>query len=76
MGTNQLVGRDLQKLRKAAAEILREELEGGTNEGATESGRRESSSGMETQQQTCHIPLWDGHAAERIAEIILRREPL
>jgi UDP-N-acetylglucosamine 2-epimerase (non-hydrolysing) len=74
MGTNQLVGRDLQKLRKAAAEILREELEGGTNQGAIEGGRRESSSGMETRQQTCHIPLWDGHTAERIAEIILRRE--
>jgi len=74
MGTNQLVGRDLQKLRKAAAEILKEELEGGTNQGAIEGGRRESSSGMETRQQTCHIPLWDGHTAERIAEIILRRE--
>ena len=76
MGTNQLVGRDLQKLRKAAAEILREELEGGTNQAGSDSGGRESRSGIETQEQTCHIPLWDGHAAERIAEIILRRETL
>ena len=66
MGTNQLVGRDLQKLRKAAAEIVRQELEDGRNEGGTE--RR----GIETRQQPCHIPLWDGHSAERIAEIILR----
>jgi UDP-N-acetylglucosamine 2-epimerase (non-hydrolysing) len=76
MGTNQLVGRDLQKLRKAAAEILREELEGETNLAGTESGGRESGSGIETQHQTCQIPLWDGHAAERIAEIILQRETL
>lgn len=67
MGTNQLVGRDLQKLRKAAAEILKEEFEGGTNRGGTGKGR------IKTQHQQCRIPLWDGHAAERIAEIILRR---
>ena len=76
MGTNQLVGRDLQKLRKAATGILREELEGGTNQAGTESGGTESRSGTETRHHTCHIPLWDGHAAERIAEIILRRETL
>jgi UDP-N-acetylglucosamine 2-epimerase (non-hydrolysing) len=68
MGTNQLVGRDLQKLRKAAAEILRQELEDGPKQARTEKR------GTETQHRPpCHIPLWDGHAAERIAEIVLRR---
>jgi UDP-N-acetylglucosamine 2-epimerase (non-hydrolysing) len=67
MGTNQLIGRDLQKLRNAAAEILKPEFEGGTNRGGTGKGR------IKTQHQQCRIPLWDGHAAERIAEIILRR---
>jgi UDP-N-acetylglucosamine 2-epimerase (non-hydrolysing) len=62
MGTNQLVGRDLQKLRNAAAEILNEQLEGGT--------KRYERNG---QLQPCRIPLWDGHAAERITEIILRQ---
>jgi UDP-N-acetylglucosamine 2-epimerase (non-hydrolysing) len=59
MGTNQLVGRDLQKLRNAAAEILSQKLEGGTK---YETNR---------QRPQCRIPLWDGHAAERIAEIIV-----
>jgi UDP-N-acetylglucosamine 2-epimerase (non-hydrolysing) len=49
-GTNQLVGRDLERLRSAAGEILR-------------GGRREK------RQQ---IPLWDGHASERVADVILR----
>jgi UDP-N-acetylglucosamine 2-epimerase (non-hydrolysing) len=63
MGTNQLVGRDLQKLRNVAAEILRQELEGGTRKYETNRERR-----------PCRIPLWDGHAAERIAETIVRQE--
>ena len=55
LGTNQLIGRDLKKLKRAAGEILRNE-----SEPATRAAR------------PC-IPLWDGHASERIAEIILRR---
>lgn len=70
MGTNQLVGRDLQKLRKTAAEILKQEFDDDTNKGGTEKGR------IETQHRPCRIPLWDGHAAERIAGIILRRGTL
>jgi UDP-N-acetylglucosamine 2-epimerase (non-hydrolysing) len=53
-GTNQLVGRDLGKLRNAAAELFR--TSGGTNH-ARKKGQ---------------VPLWDGHAAERIAQIIVR----
>jgi UDP-N-acetylglucosamine 2-epimerase (non-hydrolysing) len=67
LGTNQLVGRDLRKLRNAAKEILSQELEGGTNKG-TERGRAEK------QHRACSIPFWDGHAAERIAEIIVSRD--
>lgn len=52
LGTNQLVGRDLNKLKAAAGEIL----------------RRKSSSA--TQRKP--VPLWDGHAAQRIARMIVR----
>jgi UDP-N-acetylglucosamine 2-epimerase (non-hydrolysing) len=52
LGTNQLVGRDLEKLKRAARRIL-----------ADAAARAAGPS----------IPLWDGHASERIAEIILRR---
>ena len=54
MGTNQLVGRDLKKLRSAAKEILQRSVE--TN----------------AKLDTARVPLWDGHAAERIAQIIVR----
>jgi UDP-N-acetylglucosamine 2-epimerase (non-hydrolysing) len=54
-GTNQLVGRDLRKLRLAAEEILRRPF--------LPEGKRHA-------QKT--VPLWDGHAAERIARIIAR----
>jgi UDP-N-acetylglucosamine 2-epimerase (non-hydrolysing) len=51
-GTNQLVGRDLRRLRSAAAEIL-------------------SKDAKPRRVLDCNrVPLWDGHAAERIAEII------
>lgn len=50
-GTNQLVGRDLQKLRNAADEILQR--------------------GPQTQSPRS-VPLWDGHAAERIARVLVR----
>jgi len=55
-GTNQLVGRDLQRLRAATLEVLK------------------SDSSLESRKEASNhrVPLWDGHAAERIAEIILR----
>lgn len=53
-GTNQLVGRDLQKLRTAAGQIL---------ESGFEKGSR--------KPEKPPIPLWDGHASERIAAVIL-----
>jgi UDP-N-acetylglucosamine 2-epimerase (non-hydrolysing) len=56
MGTNQLVGRDLQKLRAAADQIL----------------NKNSETNASGELTPCQIPLWDGHAAERIAEILLR----
>ena len=54
MGTNQLVGRDLKKLRSAVARIL------------------DSNSKGLKPPDPARIPLWDGHAAERIARIIVR----
>jgi UDP-N-acetylglucosamine 2-epimerase (non-hydrolysing) len=51
-GTNQLVGRDVRKLRSAATEIL---------------NRRQS------ERKAAPIPLWDGHAADRIADILVRQ---
>ena len=55
LGTNQLVGRDLGKLKRAAREIL------------------SNKSGPAARAARPCIPLWDGHACERIAEVILRR---
>ena len=54
-GTNQLVGRDLRRLKEAAEKILQRGRQG--REGST---RR--------------VPLWDGNASERIADVILRRQ--
>ena len=51
-GTNQLVGRDLQKLRATAEAILKR------------------NSGTKETRENHNIPLWDGHAAERIAQIV------
>ena len=56
MGTNQLVGRDLKRLRAAAAEIIK---------GA-------SGSQKDKTADNHRVPLWDGHASERIAQIIVR----
>jgi UDP-N-acetylglucosamine 2-epimerase (non-hydrolysing) len=47
MGTNQLVGRDVDRLQTEVLRILAGE-----------------------KKQASPIPLWDGHAADRIAEII------
>jgi len=60
-GTNQLVGRDLQRLRAATLEVLK-------------SGVLERDSTLERKEENSNhrVPLWDGHAADRIAEIILR----
>jgi UDP-N-acetylglucosamine 2-epimerase (non-hydrolysing) len=58
LGTNQLVGRDLRRLRSAAAEILTPKIL------AQASTRADG--------DTNRVPLWDGHASERIAEVILR----
>ena len=52
-GTNQLVGRDLKRLRARATEVL-------------ERGQSADDANK------IRVPLWDGHAAERIANIILR----
>lgn len=60
-GTNQLVGRDLQRLRAAALEVL-----------TSETLKRSSTLESGTEASNHRVPLWDGHAAERIAEIILR----
>ncbi|HYM78409.1 MAG TPA: UDP-N-acetylglucosamine 2-epimerase (non-hydrolyzing) [Candidatus Dormibacteraeota bacterium] len=54
-GTNQLVGRDLRKLRSAAEEIL-----------------RSKPAAPRQEPDRNRVPLWDGHAAERIARIIVR----
>jgi|SRR5579864_5767390 len=55
MGTNQLVGRDLKKLRVAIEGILNSHSEG------------------LKPPVPAKIPLWDGRAAERIAQIIVNR---
>ena len=55
LGTNQLVGRDLGKLKRAARHVL----------------SNESKSTARVPKPS--IPLWDGRASERIAEILLRR---
>ncbi len=52
VGTNVLIGRDMEKLRRAIAQILN---------GHAKRGRVP--------------PLWDGHAAERIARIVLQPAP-
>lgn len=56
-GTNQLVGRNLARLRAAAAAIF-------TCASASDRGRETSNH---------RVPFWDGHAAERIAQVIMQR---
>lgn len=53
LGTNQLVGRDLQKLRAVVEETLERRRQTGKSDQVSRS-----------------IPLWDGHAAERIAAVL------
>ena len=61
LGTNQLVGRNLQRLREAAKEVLRHTAPD-----------RAGATSREAQTKTKTLPLWDGQAADRIAEIIVR----
>jgi UDP-N-acetylglucosamine 2-epimerase (non-hydrolysing) len=55
-GTNQLVGRNLGRLREAAAAILAND------------------SGKDIARSNHNVPLWDGHASERIARVIVAHE--
>jgi len=55
LGTNQLVGRDVSKLKRAIEDLMQHAASEKTGRG----------------KLTC-IPLWDGHAAERIAQIIVQ----
>ena len=57
-GTNQLVGRDLQRIHSAALGVLHS-----TNE-------------VHKHPPQNRIPLWDGHAAERIASVLRRNSAL
>ena len=59
-GTNQLVGRDLNRLREAAAVVIKQI-----------SNRRASS--QVKFPEASRVPLWDGHAAERIAKIVMTK---
>lgn len=54
-GTNQLVGRDLERLSRIASEIV---------ERISEPGNRKLAAAP--------VPGWDGHAAERIADIVMQ----
>jgi UDP-N-acetylglucosamine 2-epimerase (non-hydrolysing) len=58
-GTNQLVGRNLARLREAATVVM-EQISTGHRSAA------QKISGGNNHR----VPLWDGHAAERIAKII------
>jgi UDP-N-acetylglucosamine 2-epimerase (non-hydrolysing) len=61
LGTNQLVGRDLERLRNAASVILKQRAATGNEDGDSRKTAR------------ARIPLWDGHAAERIADVLVQR---
>jgi UDP-N-acetylglucosamine 2-epimerase (non-hydrolysing) len=52
LGTNQLVGRDLKKLRSSAEAILQQK--------------------PTPKDEIKPVPFCDGHAAERIARVIMR----
>lgn len=56
LGTNQLVGRNLAKLR-SAVQILMNDWSPGTSP---------------KQPDQSRVPLWDGHAAERLAQVIVQ----
>ena len=56
LGTNQLVGRDLKKLRSAVEKIV----------------APQSQSKAAATSDTKKIPLWDGKAAERISQVLVQ----
>ena len=56
LGTNQLIGRDIGKLRAAVRNIM----------------NGESASANPRQPDKSRVPLWDGHAAERLAQVIVQ----
>jgi UDP-N-acetylglucosamine 2-epimerase (non-hydrolysing) len=58
-GTNQLVGRNLARLREAATIVMKQ----------TGGGDISAARGV-SPEQNHRVPLWDGYAAERIAKII------
>ncbi len=64
LGTNHLLGRDIGKLRAAAKKLLEENARKGT--------ARKSLEAVVSGTALRPIPLWDGHAAERIAQVLLR----
>ena len=57
LGTNQLVGRSIAKLRSALQPLMNDSL-AGTNP---------------KQPDKARVPLWDGQAAERLAQVIMER---
>jgi UDP-N-acetylglucosamine 2-epimerase (non-hydrolysing) len=57
-GTNQLVGRNLARLRAAAAGIAAEIVD------------PKPTTGNAAEPADHRVPLWDGHAAERLAAVI------
>ena len=57
LGTNQLVGRSIAKLRSALQPLMNDRL-AGTNPKRPDKAR---------------VPLWDGQAAERLAQVIMER---
>lgn len=56
LGTNQLVGRNLGNLRSTVEKVMRFDSQGR----------------FARQPDPSRVPLWDGHAAERIAQVIVR----
>lgn len=70
-GTNQLVGRDLNRLRTTAAQILAKDS---SESPIRKDGNRNDANGeiSSSEKPQTRVPLWDGHAAERIAQIIAR----
>jgi UDP-N-acetylglucosamine 2-epimerase (non-hydrolysing) len=55
-GTNQLVGRNLVRLREAAQAVM-----------------KDNASEKDGERTNHRVPLWDGHAAERIARILVEK---
>jgi UDP-N-acetylglucosamine 2-epimerase (non-hydrolysing) len=66
-GTNRLVGRDLRRLRSTAEGIIESSV-------GKKPHRNSNQERNAQEKESGHrVPLWDGHAAERIARIIVER---